>query len=100
MSDLKGFKKCKLCGIPLNREIQSESDPKLCFECAEEKRKFTVNVSEDKKCTNCGVSLNAYNTHKDSQEYCKDCYSQLKSTAGKKTKSKAKTSWLKSLFKR
>ena len=35
------FKKCKICGIPLNREIVSEKDPNLCFECAEEHRKYT-----------------------------------------------------------
>lgn len=35
------FKKCKMCQTPLNSETVSQSDPELCFECAEEPRKFT-----------------------------------------------------------
>jgi hypothetical protein len=37
----KNFKRCRICNIPLNREIVSKKDPELCFRCAEEHRKFT-----------------------------------------------------------
>ena len=39
---MEKFKKCKMCKIPLNREIKAKKDPDLCFECAEESRKFSV----------------------------------------------------------
>lgn len=38
--------KCRMCGMPLNREIVSKDDPELCFECAEEARAFTPTASD------------------------------------------------------
>ncbi|TSC56379.1 MAG: hypothetical protein G01um101418_405 [Parcubacteria group bacterium Gr01-1014_18] len=39
------FIKCERCGIPLNRETVSVKNPKICWECAEEKRRFTPEPS-------------------------------------------------------
>ncbi len=46
---MEDLKKCEKCGVPLNKEITSQRNPNLCFECAEEKRQFTPEVEESRK---------------------------------------------------
>lgn len=42
------LKKCKVCGRPLNSEIVSKKDPNLCFEDAEEPRRFSQSEEKNK----------------------------------------------------
>lgn len=35
------IKRCRVCGRPLNSETVSKKDPTLCFEDAEEPRRFS-----------------------------------------------------------
>lgn len=91
------FEKCKMCGIPLNSEIKSQSDPLLCFECAEETRKFTVNECDSPLCKKCGVELNDFNSDKDCPDLCKKCNTQAIPPAEGKS---SKGGWFSRLFKK